>query len=147
MEETKYISDHNYNPGGTEIPAGNVFTLEQWKACGGKEAGLQGHLDAGYIHEWEGQAAPSAPIEPASEPETQTADLGTEEVGKIEKDEDQAPRATKPTGVWDFTNDELRDLSLEALNGLHKDHAAKYDLKVRAFKDKNALIKKMTSEA
>jgi len=172
MEEKRYTSELNFqNPA---FPAGCVFTEAQWVAKGGKADGLQAHLAKGYVTEWEGQEAPpTIDVTPSPLADTVTADSaetviledsteeesGEEVAGSSatdtgdeeskEKDEEEKDSNSKPApqGVWNFNPESLQALGLEALNALYKDHAAKYDISVRAYKDKDALIKKMCSEA
>jgi len=158
MAETKYITDNNFYLGKASIPAGSVFTLDQWIECGGSEDGLESHLKnkGNYVREWEGQKAPvviedvkdtetvdtAEFVELDTEEETENSEDSTEE----ESDEEVVEDDTHPEGVWNWEPADLESLSLEALNTLYKDHAAKFGISVRAYKDKPALIKKMCSE-
>ena len=150
MEEVRYISKSNYNPGREAIPAGTIFTEAQWVKCGGKKDSLKGHLDAGYITEAE--VVVQVPPQPLNKPtpapvveETVTTSGEADEKEVIEP-EPTVTASTKPSGIWDYTSEELEPLSLPVLNGLYKDRGAEFDLKVREYKDKDALIKKMTSQ-
>jgi hypothetical protein len=162
MEETRYVSTHNYNLKREAIPAGTKFTEDQWVECGGNAKDLPIHLAKGYITEvaYVKQVPPqpinapappqpinapaSAPAPAPTQPETETVS-GEENEEKVIEPEQTATASTKHSGICDFT-EELEPLSLPVLNGLYKDHAEKFGLKVRAYKDKEALIKKMTSE-
>lgn len=124
MADTQYITELNYqNPC---FNAGSVFTADQWVDAGGSTDGLKGHVSKGYIKVWEGQEPPV--------PMKEAVDVVEEVPVKVDH-------------IWDFAEEDLEPLPLEALNSLYKDHAAKFGIKVRAYKDKEAVIKKMTSEA
>lgn len=170
MKEKMYTTELNYqNP---EFKAGSVFSEAQWTAKGGSADGLQGHVNAGYISVWEGQQAPAAPvdvIEVSESPLTETADSAetevidvpsedsveeeSEEVVESEQTESEESEevveedSDKPHGIWNFDKEDLDPVPLPALNTMYKDHAEKNGLSVRAYKDKEALIKKMCSEA
>lgn len=162
MNETKYTTDMNYrNP---VISAGSVFTEAQWVAKGGKAEGLKGHVAAGYITVWEGQSAPEPIITVSPSPleqETVTVDSAETEVINLEdsaeeeskeevidEHEEYLARAkAKPEGVWNFKAEDLEDIPLEQLNIMYKSHADENGINVRAYKDKDALIAKMCSQA
>lgn len=134
MSEQLYVSTQNYNLRVGPIPAGTVFTCEQWIKAGGREQDLDVHVARGYVQKTE-QAAPPSDVE--EEPG------GEESTDEVVKDEAQVP-----TGIWSFSVEELEPLPLEALNAMYKDRAQEFgQKKPRAFKDKQALIAKMTSEA
>lgn len=159
MTEAKYITDNNFYLGVESIPAGSVFTLEQWIECGGTEEGLKGHLSnkGNYVREWEGQTVPERfkDTQTVDDAEFVVIDQPSEDSPEEESDNevatnnaegDEEEESVHPTGVWNFQPDDLEPMSLEALNAFYKDHAAKFDISVRAYKDKDALIKKMCSE-
>jgi hypothetical protein len=122
-------------------------------------------------------AAPVAAIEVSESPLTETADSAetetvdsaetevidvpsedsveeeSEEVVESEQTEPEESEevveedSDKPHGIWNFDKEDLDPVPLPALNTMYKDHAEKNGLSVRAYKDKEALIKKMCSEA
>lgn len=146
---TKFTSEMNFqNPA---FAAGCVFTLEQWLAKGGSEAGFNGLLAKGYVKEWAGQTPPM-PLAVQQEEESVTVDTADTVVLdqkplEDSEEEESAEEVTKPQGIWNWKVEDIEDLELPALNALYKDHADKYNLTVRAFSNKEALIKKMSSEA
>jgi hypothetical protein len=127
-----YTSEYNYNVGGEMLLKGSVFSEAQWVAAGGKAADLALHVEKGYIKEAV-QTVPE-PVEPVIEP--------------VEPVVEPEPviEPSSPQGIWNFTKEELEGLPLEALNTMYKDRAAEFNLRVREYKDKAALIEKMTSE-
>jgi hypothetical protein len=156
MSEKRYVSDHNYNPGSTQLPAGTVFTEAQWVEFGGSVEGLAAHVSKGYIKEAV-QTRPDdlPPMKPAvdvveekpsEEPEGEES--AEEVVVTVEAEaEAEAEAPAKATGIWDFAKEELDPLPLDVLNSMYKDRCKKFEIKgARAYKDKDALIKKMTSE-
>lgn len=128
--EKLYTSSLNYYVGNEPFKAGSVFTKAQWEAAGGKGDDLDLHVKKGYITET---------VQVVSE------DIKPKQEVKEEEEAKEEPKQA-PTGVWNFKKEELEALPLEALNTLYKDRAAEYGLTARMFKDKEALIEKMTSE-
>lgn len=126
--EKLYTSSLNYYVGNEPFKAGSVFTKAQWEAAGGKGDDLDLHVKKGYIQE--------------------AVQVVPEDIKQKQEDKEEAKEEQKqaPTGVWNFKKEELEALPLEALNTLYKDRAAEYGLPARMFKDKEALIEKMTSE-
>jgi len=139
MEETKYQTHVNYqNP---SFKKGSVLTIAQWVEKGGTEEGFMKHVDRGYITEWAGQA----------DPLTQTADSADTVIVEPSVDpageEIEKEVSTKaPTGIWDWSEEDLEPLELAALNTLYKDTAAEYGIEVEYIDDKDQLIALMTSE-
>jgi hypothetical protein len=139
MSEKNYISTHNYNPGSTSIPAGMVFTEAQWEEFGGKPGSLAQHVKKGYIT-----------VDEQYVPELVQAPVIEKVVEKVEKDtkEEVVVEKAKAQGIWNYSEDELKDLDIGMLNTIYKDRAAEFDIKVnRPFSNKDNLIAKMTSEA
>jgi hypothetical protein len=122
-----YTSDYNYNVGNKMLPKGSIFSEEQWVAAGGKAVDLGLHVEKGYIKE-----------------ATQTL---PDPVVPEEQEEQEEQEQTNPQGIWNFSKEELEGLPLEALNTMYKDRASEFEIRVREYKDKDALIEKMTSEA
>lgn len=151
MNEKFYVSTANYYPGRQDLPAGTVFTEEQWIEAGGKATGLAEHIAKGYITEAK-QVKPAAPAPKKEAPKVDAPIVDGSEGSEDDKEKEKKPpvvdnQKTAPTGLWCYTAEELEPLPLEALNTMYKDTAKKAGLKTpRAFKDKPALIKKMTSE-
>lgn len=134
----RFVSTANYYPGRTDLPAGTVFTEDEWVAAGGKAAGLAEHVAKGYITE----AVQTKPPAPKPAPVEEEAPVVEEEAPVVEE-----TKKEPPTGLWSFTAEELEPLPIEALNTMYKDTAKKAGLPIpRAFNNKESLIKKMTSE-
>ena len=138
MSEKTYVSTSNYYPGTTQIPAGSVFTEDQWCECGGKASSLQEHLKKGYITE-------NVQYVPEKVVDTEALKQAPDVV------EDPAPSADstkeKAQGIWNYSVEELQDLDIGMLNTIYKDRSAEYGIKVnRPFTNKENLIAKMTSE-
>ena len=155
MKEKLYVSTANYYPGRIALPAGTVFSEAQWIEAGGKATGLAEHIARKYITEAV-QVKPEAPNVEAPVVDALKVDTPQEEASpvvdalKVDAPQEEASPVVEkeaPTGLWNFTVEELDPLPLGALNTMYKDTAKKAGLPtVRAFKDKDALIAKMTSE-
>ena len=138
MSDKLYVSKQNYYPGNRVLLAGTVFTRAQWIEAGGTLDGLDVHVSRGYITETVNEAPEAIVVEEAPSVEEAPA--------KEEEAPVDAPEA--PTGVWNFTAEELEPLPLKALNAMYKDRAKEFGQTVsRAFTSKKSIIKKMTSEA
>jgi len=140
-----YVSESNYYPGATDIKAGTVFSEAQWIKCGGSATSLKEHVEKGYIKEAV-QAAPPPPPQPTTPPPADKQKGAKPPVVPPVADTKPA-EDTKPSGVWNFTKEELQPFGLPVLNTMLKDRAEEFDLKVEPFDDKDKLIEFMTSEA
>ena len=140
MSDKAYVSKHNYYPGTVEIPAGTVFTEDQWEACGGKVSSLHEHIKKGYITENE-QYVPEVVPEVVPEAEVEVLEI-------VKEEEPVKEEKAKAQGIWNYSKEELEGLDIGMLNTIYKDRAAEYGIKVnRPFSNKDNLIAKMTSEA
>ncbi len=122
-----FVSKMNYFLGSSSIDAGTLFNTKDWVEAGGRESDLKLHIEKGYVTEAV-QVVPEA--------------LVTKEEKVVEEVVKE-----KPTGVWNYSKEDLEPLSLEILNTMYKQRASEFNLSVRAMKDKESLINKMTSES
>jgi len=135
MSNKIYVSDANYYPGSKELKKGTEFTEAEWVEAGSTAKALAVHVEKGYITEVVGkEEAEFVPVEaPAAEEQ-------------VEETAEEVPATPKPTGVWNYKQEDLEQYNLEILNTLYKDRAKEFDLPVRPFTNRENLITKMCSE-
>jgi hypothetical protein len=89
--------------------------------------------------------APEEPTQPEPEPEEQE-ELEPEQEAPVQE-EGVEPVKDKPTGIWNFDIEQIKELELDVLNAMYKNRANEFDLSLRSYSDKDKLLKKLTSEA